>query len=68
MTGHAVRNLDWFIVYAALRHAIVMGRIKRRMIHFGEEEKPATADEYVFHKEGLERLLDGTYDWPEANA
>lgn len=57
MTGHRVRNLDWFLVYAALRHAIVMGRIKRRMIHFGEEERPETPDEYVMHKALLERMI-----------
>lgn len=64
MTGHTVRNLDWFLVYAALRHAIVMARIKRRMIRFGEEERPATPDDYVMHKDGLQTLLDGTYEWP----
>ncbi len=68
LTGHEVRNLDWFLVYAALRHAVVMGRIKRRMIHFGEEQRPETPDDYVMHKEGLERLLDGTYVWPGATA
>jgi aminoglycoside phosphotransferase (APT) family kinase protein len=64
MTGHEVRNLDWFLVYAALRHAIVMARIKRRMIHFGEEQKPETPDDYVMHKEALMGLLDGSYEWP----
>ena len=64
ISGHEVRNLDWFLVYAALRHAIVMSRIKRRMIHFGEEQRPEQPDDYVMHKEALERLLDGTYLWP----
>lgn len=68
MTGHTVRNLDWFLVYAALRHAIVMARIKRRMIHFGEEERPPSPDDYVMHKEGLQSLLDGTYQWPSTEA
>jgi aminoglycoside phosphotransferase (APT) family kinase protein len=68
LTGHSVRNLDWFLVYAALRHAIVMARIKRRMIHFGEEERPEAPDDYVMHKEGLQSLLDGTYEWPSAEA
>jgi aminoglycoside phosphotransferase (APT) family kinase protein len=68
MTGHTVRNLDWFLVYAALRHAIVMARIKRRMIHFGEEARPETPDDYVMHKEGLQSLLDGSYEWPRTEA
>jgi len=30
-----VTDLDFCLVYAALRHAIIMARIKRRMVHFG---------------------------------
>lgn len=63
VTGHTPRDLDFFIVYAALRHAIVMARIKRRMIHFGEDTVPAELDDYVMHRTSLEALLDGTYQW-----
>lgn len=63
LTGHTVRNLDFYIVYAALRHAIVMGRVKRRMIHFGEDTDTADRDDYVMHRAGLEALLAGTYEW-----
>ncbi|MFD6395639.1 phosphotransferase family protein [Nocardia sp. NPDC060249] len=63
LTGHSVRNLDFYIVYAALRHAIVMARIKCRMIHFGEDTVPAELDDYVMHRLTLEALLDGTYEW-----
>lgn len=62
-TGHEVRDLDWFLVYAALRHGIVMSRIKRRMIHFGQDQVPENPDDYVLHQASLHRLLDGTYDW-----
>lgn len=68
MTGHRVANLDWYVVYAALRHAIVMARIKRRMIHFGEDQEPADADDYVMHRQSLQRLLDGSYVWPGGDA
>ena len=37
-SGHTPRNLEWFMLYAALRHAIVMFRITRRQIMFGEAE------------------------------
>lgn len=60
-TGHQVANLDFFIVYAALRHAIVMARVKRRMIHFGEDTDPADRDDYVMHRASLDALLNGTY-------
>lgn len=63
LTGHTVTDLDFYIVYAALRHAIVMARIKRRMIHFGEDTVPAELDDYVMHRLSLEALLDGTYEW-----
>ncbi|NNH72896.1 phosphotransferase family protein [Nocardia uniformis] len=62
-TGHKVRDLDWYLMYAALRHGIVMGRIKRRMIHFGEDTDTADRDDYVMHRPLLEALLDGTYTW-----
>jgi aminoglycoside phosphotransferase (APT) family kinase protein len=58
-----LRHMDFYLTYAALRHAIVMGRIKRRMIHFGEDEVPADPDDYVMHRASLEKLLAGTYRW-----
>ncbi|MFD6161192.1 phosphotransferase family protein [Nocardia sp. NPDC060256] len=63
LTGHPVRNLDFHLVYAALRHAIGMARIKRRMIHFGEDTDTPDRDDYVMHRAGLTALLDGTYVW-----
>jgi aminoglycoside phosphotransferase (APT) family kinase protein len=63
LSGSALRDMDFYLTYAALRHAIVMGRIKRRMIHFGEDEVPADPDDYVMHRASLEKLLSGTYRW-----
>lgn len=62
-TGHKVVDLDWYLMYAALRHGIVMGRIKRRMIHFGEDTDTEDRDDYVMHRPLIEALLDGTYAW-----
>jgi aminoglycoside phosphotransferase (APT) family kinase protein len=58
ISGHPVRDLHWYIVYAALRHGIVMAQIKRRMVHFGEEERPEDPDDYVMHRAALEQLLE----------
>ena len=55
--------MDFYLVYAALRHAIVMARIKRRMIHFGEDQVPDDPDDYVMHRASLDKLLAGTYRW-----
>lgn len=63
LTGHKVRDFDWYVVYAALRHAVVMSQVKRRMIHFGEEQRPDDPDDYVMHSSALKQLLDGTYQW-----
>ena len=62
-TGVTVRDLDFYLVYAALRHGIVMSQIARRRIHFGEIEAPENPDEYVLHHRMLADLIDGTYEW-----
>ena len=63
LSGHPLRDMDFYLTYAALRHAIVMARIKRRMIHFGEDQVPEDPDDYVMHRASLEKLLAGTYRW-----
>jgi aminoglycoside phosphotransferase (APT) family kinase protein len=62
-SGHEPRDMDFYLTYAAVRHAIIMARIRRRMIHFGEEQVPDDPDDYVMHRPGLEKLLAGTYRW-----
>jgi aminoglycoside phosphotransferase (APT) family kinase protein len=63
LTGCPLRDMDFYLVYAAVRHAIVMARIKRRMIHFGEDEVPVERDDYVLHRASLEQMLAGSYRW-----
>ena len=63
LTGWQLRDMDFYLTYAALRHAIIMARIRRRMIHFGEDDVPADPDDYVMHRASLEKLLAGTYRW-----
>lgn len=62
-TGVTLRDLDFYLVYAALRHGIVMSQITRRRIHFGEIEPPENLDEYVLHHPMLASLVAGTYEW-----
>lgn len=62
-TGHVVQDLDWYVTYAALRHAIVMSQIKRRMVHFGDEPAPDHPDDYIMHRAALEALLEERYAW-----
>ena len=63
LAGTPLRDMDFYLVYAARRHAIVMARIKRRMIHFGEDQVPDDPDDYVLHRASLDKLLAGTYRW-----
>ena len=63
LTGWAPRHMDFYLTYAAIRHAIIMARIKRRMIHFGEDQVPEDVDDYVLHRASLDKLLAGTYGW-----
>ena len=35
-TGHDVRDLEWYLVYAELRQALTSIRVSSRAVHFGE--------------------------------
>jgi aminoglycoside phosphotransferase (APT) family kinase protein len=61
LTGHEVRDLEFHQVYAALRHGIVMSRVHARRVHFGEAEWPEDVDSVIFHRDTLERMLDGRW-------
>jgi aminoglycoside phosphotransferase (APT) family kinase protein len=61
LTGYQPRDLDFFTMYAALRHAIIMFRIHRRTVHFGEATMPADPDDMITHRASLEAMLEGTY-------
>jgi aminoglycoside phosphotransferase (APT) family kinase protein len=64
-TGYSPKHLDFYTAYAALRHGIVMFRITRRSIRFGEAEMPDDPDHAILHHAHLARMLDGAY-WPVA--
>jgi aminoglycoside phosphotransferase (APT) family kinase protein len=59
--GQAPRDLDFYTMYAALRHAIVMSRVARRQVLFGEIVMPDDPDDMIMHRPTLEQMLDGTY-------
>jgi aminoglycoside phosphotransferase (APT) family kinase protein len=60
-SGYTPKDLDFYTAYAALRHGIVMFRIKRRSIRFGEAVMPDDPDEAILHHAHLRRILDGVY-------
>jgi aminoglycoside phosphotransferase (APT) family kinase protein len=59
-TGYTPKNMDFYLLYAALRHAIVMSRVAHRSILFGELEMPDDPDDLIMHRAALEAMLDGT--------
>jgi aminoglycoside phosphotransferase (APT) family kinase protein len=60
-TGRAPRDLDFFCLYAALRHAVVMSRVARRQVLFGEIAMPEDPDDMIMHRASLEQMLAGSY-------
>ncbi len=61
LTGYAPRDLHWYLCYAAVRHAIVMFRITRRQIHFGEAVMPDNPDHAFLHHQTVADMIAGTY-------
>ncbi len=60
-SGHAPRDMDFYLVYAALRHGVVMSQVQRRAIAFGLAEMPDDVDDLIMHRAALAEMLDGTY-------
>jgi aminoglycoside phosphotransferase (APT) family kinase protein len=56
-TGHVPRDLDWYLVYAALRQALTSIRVSLRAVHFGEREQPADVNDLVADRPHLERTI-----------
>lgn len=61
LTGHTPRDMEFYTLYAALRHAIVMLRIAYRQVHFGEVTVPADPDTLILHHGSLRAMVQGSY-------
>ena len=53
LTGKSQISIEWFEVYAATRHAIIMSRINERSVHFGESEWTEDVDAAIPHRDYL---------------
>jgi aminoglycoside phosphotransferase (APT) family kinase protein len=60
-TGYRPRDMDFYEVYAALRHAIVMSRVHARSVHFDGAQWPDPPDGVIHHRDVLLRMLEGTF-------
>jgi aminoglycoside phosphotransferase (APT) family kinase protein len=61
LTGHIPRDMDFYTLYAALRHAIVMLRVAYRQAYFGEVDVPADPDTLILHHDSLRAMVQGGY-------
>ncbi|GHI09204.1 aminoglycoside phosphotransferase [Streptomyces cellostaticus] len=61
LTGHTPQDMDFYTLYAALRHAIVMLRIAYRQAYFGEVAVPADPDALILHHDSLRAMVQGSY-------
>jgi aminoglycoside phosphotransferase (APT) family kinase protein len=59
--GRPLVDLEWYEVYAAHRHAIIMARIHARSMHFGQAEPHDNPDDAITHAAVLRQMLDGTW-------
>ncbi|MFC7307615.1 phosphotransferase family protein [Streptomyces monticola] len=61
LTGHTPRAMDFYVLYAALRQAIVMLRVAYRQVHFGEAVVPDDPDKLILHHASLAAMVQGDY-------
>jgi aminoglycoside phosphotransferase (APT) family kinase protein len=59
--GRTPRDLQPFVLYAALRMGTVLARTEQRRIAFGQAAAPDDPDDLVMPRRTLERMLDGSY-------
>ncbi|MDQ1698113.1 MAG: hypothetical protein QOJ03_3466 [Frankiaceae bacterium] len=57
LTGHAPRDFAFYLTYAALQWGVVFLRTGQRQAHFGEREMPADAEELIYCRSLIERML-----------
>ncbi|MFZ0173860.1 MAG: phosphotransferase family protein [Acidimicrobiales bacterium] len=60
-SGTTVRDMRFFLFYAALHHGIIMFRVTRRQIAFGQAVMPDDPNDLILHRTTLEQMMEGTY-------
>lgn len=60
-TGHAVRDIDFYLTYTAIQWAIVFVLAGVRRVHFGEQAMPDDVQDLIINRGPLEQILaDGS--------
>ncbi|HXY43470.1 MAG TPA: phosphotransferase family protein [Acidimicrobiales bacterium] len=60
-SGTTMRDMRFFLFYAALHHGIIMFRVSRRQIAFGQSVMPDDPNDLILHRRTLEEMMAGTY-------
>ena len=58
LTGYPPRDLDFYLVYAAVQWGVVFMRTGARQVHFGEIEMPDDIHELMHHRDLFRQLLE----------
>jgi len=61
LTGYALRDIEFYMAYAATHWAIAFLRTGYRAVHFREQTRPDDADELIHNADSLRRMLAGEY-------
>ncbi|WP_405636703.1 MULTISPECIES: phosphotransferase family protein [unclassified Streptomyces] len=61
LTGHTPRDMDFYTLYAALRHAVVMLRVAYRQVYFKEVAVPDDPDTLILHHASLRAMMQDSY-------
>ncbi len=58
-TGTCLHDVDWYIAYGLLHQAVTEIRLSQRRILFGEMERPADTNEYLYSRGLIQLVLEG---------
>ena len=61
LSGHRVRDLEWYEVFAALRFAVISIRLSTRSIGHGMMKSTEDPNDLIMFRALLEAMLEGTY-------
>jgi aminoglycoside phosphotransferase (APT) family kinase protein len=57
LTGYTLRDIDFYLAYAALQWGIVFLRTGVRSVHFGERAMPDDPEEFMHHRDLFEATI-----------
>ncbi|HXY93655.1 MAG TPA: phosphotransferase family protein [Acidimicrobiia bacterium] len=64
ITGYTPRDFEFYALWNATRYGMISARIGRRAAYFAEAPVPDDPDDMIMNRDGIERMLAGTY-WKE---